>query len=1451
MTKKFNFKLPSMIALTLFGAAFTTQQAHAAENNQNSSNSTNIIDDQESMKTAEQAKKEVSNSAQNVSGVQTYQHPSEVKANVASNTNSYDAKLDDLNNSNHTTSSQETPEVTANSNANNSNDNQVAVDNHQATASNESTSNTNDKSVQATNQTENASTQDEATVNKNDVETNSTQYNAQSDKKDSTEVSDNNAQDKANLDTQASETNTNKEQASVATPSAQNEQKAQSNIQSFSAENHNTATDNQQQATQNKNTTTNATSKSNEKQATVAQNNDEDRASNQGKETTNTNTSVAKTNPVAPSSKDNRTETVTTTNNNNVKPESKNNSVTNETAKVPTNTTTHAKSNVDSNLINHNAKAEKQAPTTRATSTYATRSTASSAKPTGRTSFRAVGGKGGGPNTSVRAVSRYAKTTALPKYKPQVNSSINNYIRSNKFQAPRIEEDYSSYFPKYGYRNGVGKPEGIVVHDTANDNSNINGEISYMKNNYNSAFVHAFVDGNRIIETAPTDYLSWGAGPNANNRFINVEIVHTHDYASFAKSMNNYADYAATQLQYYNLKPNSAENDGQGTVWTHYAISKYLGGTDHSDPHAYLQSHNYSYNELYDLINEKYLIKTGQVAPWGYTSTSGSSTSGKGSGSNSSGHSSGSTTTNTNSKLSVKPNSGLAQIKSNNSGVYTTVYDSKGHSTDQVHNTLAVTKSATLGKDKYYLVSDYNSGKLYGWVKQGETVYNTVKSPVKLNKSYNIKSGSTLYTVPWGNYNQVAGTVSKSNKSPFKATKSQQVGKATYLYGSVNGTNGWVSKAYLSDLTKAATSTPKAENIFSVANVKNTLGQVSAKNKGTYTTVYDKTAKPNASIGGKTYSISKKATLNNQNYYLISDFNGGTLRGWVPASEIKVQSTTPTKTDVTYYNVKGNAHVYDTPWGSSKQVKASVPSDGKQLKAIDELKVGNETYLHGVVNNVWGWVNSSDIQQAPKMNLRMATRAQATNAQPTTQTVSKIAQVKPNNSGIRATVYDKVGKHATKYANRTYKVSKERTIGDNTYVLLQSTSKKTPLGWYNVKDLNLQNSSSEQKTSGTYTVNHKNNGLYSVAWGTPQQRLDNKDLANKPFKVSKSVVIGNTTYLFGTVNGKAGWIAKNDLVANSDANNAEDYQYEFIIDSNNGFYYDSPTSAKATALKAYNEQIFQVTQRKVINGKTWYYGKLSNGKYVWIKDSDLKKQLVKQAKTHRTLDQATAIQQNAYGAPPQVQRDGHNWHNATYSEIKNAMDTQKIAKDDALKYQFLRLDRPQNLPVAQINTLLKGKGILENQGQAFSEAAATSGINEVYLIAHALIETGNGQSQLAKGANIVNNVVNTKSATKYHNVFGIAAFDSNPLANGISYAKKAGWNSISKAIIGGAKFIGQDYIKAGQNTLYKMRWNPNNPGTHQYATDINWANSNAQYLKQLYDQIKTVGKYFEIPSFTK
>ena len=66
MSKKFSFKFPSMIALTLFGAAFTTHHAEASENKQEAAN--NVIDDQQNIENANVAKHQVSNAAQNISG---------------------------------------------------------------------------------------------------------------------------------------------------------------------------------------------------------------------------------------------------------------------------------------------------------------------------------------------------------------------------------------------------------------------------------------------------------------------------------------------------------------------------------------------------------------------------------------------------------------------------------------------------------------------------------------------------------------------------------------------------------------------------------------------------------------------------------------------------------------------------------------------------------------------------------------------------------------------------------------------------------------------------------------------------------------------------------------------------------------------------------------------------------------------------------------------------------------------------------------------------------------------------------------------------------------------------------------------------------------------------------------------------------------------------------------
>ncbi|MBS3398015.1 glucosaminidase domain-containing protein, partial [Staphylococcus aureus] len=698
----------------------------------------------------------------------------------------------------------------------------------------------------------------------------------------------------------------------------------------------------------------------------------------------------------------------------------------------------------------------------------------------------------------------------------------------------------------------------------------------------------------------------------------------------------------------------------------------------------------------------------------------------------------------------------------------------------------------------------------------------------------------------------------------FKASKQQQIDKSIYLYGSVNGKSGWVSKAYLVDTAKPTPtpipkpSTPTTNNKLTVSSL-NGIAQINAKNNGLFTTVYDKTGKPTKEVQ-KTFAVTKEASLGGNKFYLVKDYNSPTLIGWVKQGDVIYNNAKSPVNVMQTYTVKPGTKLYSVPWGTYKQEAGAVSGTGNQtFKATKQQQIDKSIYLFGTVNGKSGWVSKAylAVPAAPKKAVaqpKTAVKAYTVTKPQTTQTVSKIAQVKPNNTGIRASVYEKTAKNGAKYADRTFYVTKERAHGNETYVLLNNTSHNIPLGWFNVKDLNVQNLGKEVKTTQKYTVNKSNNGLSMVPWGTKNQViLTGNNIAQGTFNATKQVSVGKDVYLYGTINNRTGWVNAKDLTAPTavkpTTSAAKDYNYTYVIKNGNGYYYVTPNSDTAKySLKAFNEQPFAVVKEQVINGQTWYYGKLSNGKLAWIKSTDLAKELIKYNQTGMTLNQVAQIQAGLQ-YKPQVQRVPGKWTDANFNDVKHAMDTKRLAQDPALKYQFLRLDQPQNISIDKINQFLKGKGVLENQGAAFNKAAQMYGINEVYLISHALLETGNGTSQLAKGADVVNNKVVTNSNTKYHNVFGIAAYDNDPLREGIKYAKQAGWDTVSKAIVGGAKFIGNSYVKAGQNTLYKMRWNPAHPGTHQYATDVDWANINAKIIKGYYDKIGEVGKYFDIPQY--
>lgn len=169
------------------------------------------------------------------------------------------------------------------------------------------------------------------------------------------------------------------------------------------------------------------------------------------------------------------------------------------------------------------------------------------------------------------------------------------------------------------YRNGKSKPEGIVIHSSGNKKASVDSEIAYMSKNYNNAFTHAWAGHDKIVEIANTDYACWGVGSIGNQRFVQIEMTEdeTLSKAQHLLVIDRAAYWGAVQLDYYGLACTNAAG-GSGTVWSHDAVSKYLGGTDHTDPIAYLARYSYTWNDMFNLIKKHYDalqgVKTATVA---------------------------------------------------------------------------------------------------------------------------------------------------------------------------------------------------------------------------------------------------------------------------------------------------------------------------------------------------------------------------------------------------------------------------------------------------------------------------------------------------------------------------------------------------------------------------------------------------------------------------------------------------------------------------------------------------------------------------------------------------------------------------------------------------------------------------------------------------------------------
>ncbi|WP_129045455.1 peptidoglycan recognition protein family protein [Companilactobacillus metriopterae] len=201
----------------------------------------------------------------------------------------------------------------------------------------------------------------------------------------------------------------------------------------------------------------------------------------------------------------------------------------------------------------------------------------------------------------------------------KADSWINQYIVDNNIKPASITYEQGTFSNFFAYRHGVGKPEGVVIHETATPGATARNEVTLFNRDWGklNTYVHAFVDDKEILNIHSTDYGVWGAGPTANSRYIQVELCEVKTADAFARSVSNQAYYTAAKLLQYGLpfEPGT-------TVVSHKQTGDMFHETNHVDPDTYFDTWGYDMEQFNALVSTYYNnMKNGNAVDSGTGST--------------------------------------------------------------------------------------------------------------------------------------------------------------------------------------------------------------------------------------------------------------------------------------------------------------------------------------------------------------------------------------------------------------------------------------------------------------------------------------------------------------------------------------------------------------------------------------------------------------------------------------------------------------------------------------------------------------------------------------------------------------------------------------------------------------------------------------------------------------
>lgn len=192
-----------------------------------------------------------------------------------------------------------------------------------------------------------------------------------------------------------------------------------------------------------------------------------------------------------------------------------------------------------------------------------------------------------------------------------------------------------------------------------------------------------------------------------------------------------------------------------------------------------------------------------------------------------------------------------------------------------------------------------------------------------------------------------------------------------------------------------------------------------------------------------------------------------------------------------------------------------------------------------------------------------------------------------------------------------------------------------------------------------------------------------------------------------------------------------------------------------------------------------------------------------------------------YATDTFVAKDGSTWFQANEQTIAYYMDPRNFLTESSI-FMFEDLTYFESYQTEAVIKKILYTDFYKDYIQYYIKAAKEYNVSPVYLASLSRQEVGLNSSTATSGkAGTYNNV----NYDGYYNFYNIGATSgANPVYNGLSYSIEAGWNSVEKAIVGGAEWITSGYISRGQYTRYFQKWNTAPTTTtgiwHQYATDI-------------------------------